>query len=246
MNIIEMTIKNFKSIKSLTLHDIEQAMILVGRNSTGKTVVLDAIMAMTGNYMIKESDFLPGGQSVEVAMTLAIQENELQKMHQLGIVSKEKDYEAWLAEFSSRLPLYKDGVIRFTFIAAKNGRIRYSDTVSRDNPYITEILPKIHYIDHSRKIEERFHERAEEFLEKSHHSEIDKDTADCSCNDTDGHKVEHRVQKKVMSSLHDGVQHVRRTHFCSEISEKSEYHQQTENACRDLAVEFTQRRFHSL
>ena len=154
MNIIEMTIKNFKSIKNLTLHDIEQAMILVGRNSTGKTVVLDAIMAMTGNYMIKESDFLPGGQSVEVAMTLAIQENELQKMHQLGIVSKEKDYEAWLAEFSSRLPSYKDGVIRFTFIAAKNGRIRYSDTVSRDNPYITEILPKIHYIDHSRKIEE--------------------------------------------------------------------------------------------
>ena len=154
MNITEMTIKNFQSIKNLTLHDIEPAMILVGRNSTGKTVVLDAIMAVAGRYEIQEDDFLPSGQSVEVAITLEISEAELQMMHQLGIVSKEKAYDQWFIDFCAKLPSYKEGIIRFTFVASKNGKIRYADTVSKDNPYIAEILPKIHYIDHARKIEE--------------------------------------------------------------------------------------------
>ena len=50
MNITELSIRNFKSIRCLTMHNMEQALILVGKNSTGKTVVLDAILAVTGNY----------------------------------------------------------------------------------------------------------------------------------------------------------------------------------------------------
>ena len=45
MNITELSIRNFKSIRCLTMHNMEQALILVGKNSTGKTVVLDAILA---------------------------------------------------------------------------------------------------------------------------------------------------------------------------------------------------------
>ena len=52
MNICHLKIRNFKSIKELEIRDMEQAMILVGRNSAGKTVVLDAILAVTGNYTI--------------------------------------------------------------------------------------------------------------------------------------------------------------------------------------------------
>ncbi len=68
---------NFKSIQCLTMHNMEQALILVGKNSTGKTVVLDAILAVTGNYEIQDSDFAPEGQNIEISMTLDIPEEEL-------------------------------------------------------------------------------------------------------------------------------------------------------------------------
>lgn len=50
-------IKNFKSISSMEISDIENALILVGKNNTGKTTVLDAIRAVTGGYEIWERDF---------------------------------------------------------------------------------------------------------------------------------------------------------------------------------------------
>ena len=75
MNITELSIRNFKSIRCLTMHNMEQALILVGKNSTGKTVVLDAILAVTGNYEIQDSDFAPEGQNIEISMTLDIPED---------------------------------------------------------------------------------------------------------------------------------------------------------------------------
>ena len=56
MQITFLKIKNFKSIKNLYIKDVENCLILVGKNNTGKTVVLDAIRAVTGNYKIKETD----------------------------------------------------------------------------------------------------------------------------------------------------------------------------------------------
>ena len=55
MQIRSLHIKNFKSIQELELLDIESALILVGKNNSGKTVVLDAIRAVTGNYIVKET-----------------------------------------------------------------------------------------------------------------------------------------------------------------------------------------------
>jgi len=154
MKIQSLTIRNFKSIKELMLHDIEQAMILVGRNSTGKTVVLDAIMAVTGKYQIKEADFLDSRLPISIAMKIAVEEEELNKLYQLGFVSKAKEYDVWYKEFCEKISSYKEGVFAFTFVAEPEGAIRYEDPTSADNPFIPEILPKIHYIDHSRKIEE--------------------------------------------------------------------------------------------
>ena len=54
MRISSLYIKNFKSIQELKINQIENALILVGKNNTGKTVILDAILALTGDYQIKE------------------------------------------------------------------------------------------------------------------------------------------------------------------------------------------------
>ena len=154
MNITELSIRNFKSIRCLTMHNMEQALILVGKNSTGKTVVLDAILAVTGNYEIQDSDFAPEGQNIEISMTLDIPEEELPTLWQRGIVSKYKRYEVWHRDFCAKLPSYQEGRLSFTFVAGRDGRVRYEDGVKKNNACIPALLPKVYYIDHSRKIEE--------------------------------------------------------------------------------------------
>lgn len=134
--------------------NIEKALIVVGKNSTGKTVILDAILAVTGNYTIKESDFYSKEGSVKISMTLEITEEDLCLFHKRGIVSKYKRYEAWIADFRKKLPSYQDGLLSFTYIVNPNGVVRYSDDFSKNNQNIMKVLPKIHYIDHFRNIEE--------------------------------------------------------------------------------------------
>ena len=46
MRIVRLGISHFKSIRKVVLEDIENALILVGKNNTGKTGVLDAIRAV--------------------------------------------------------------------------------------------------------------------------------------------------------------------------------------------------------
>ena len=43
MKIQKLRIRNFKAIRDMVLEDLENALILVGKNSTGKTAVLDAV-----------------------------------------------------------------------------------------------------------------------------------------------------------------------------------------------------------
>ena len=58
MQITDLRIRNFKSIKDMHVENIENALILVGKNNTGKTAVLDAIRLVSGDYQVKEEDFL--------------------------------------------------------------------------------------------------------------------------------------------------------------------------------------------
>lgn len=46
MRIEYLLIRNFKSIRELEINDIEDVLILVGRNNAGKSVVLDAKSAI--------------------------------------------------------------------------------------------------------------------------------------------------------------------------------------------------------
>ena len=64
MKINYLSIKNFKSIKELEIKDIDDALILVGRNSSGKTVILDAIMAAIGKHKVSLDEFNENGSNI--------------------------------------------------------------------------------------------------------------------------------------------------------------------------------------
>ena len=72
MHINSLHIKNFKYIRDMEIRDIENALILVGKNNTGKTSVLDAIRAVNGSYQVRERDFNEKKQRVEISMSLSI------------------------------------------------------------------------------------------------------------------------------------------------------------------------------
>lgn len=152
MQIKSLHIKNFKSIRELEIHDIENSLILVGKNNTGKTVVLDAIRAVTGNYIARENDFNEKKQNIEISMTLEITEEDLRQFHAHGIVSGYKRYESWKHEFCEKLPSFQNGMLAFTCFINHNGKMRFVDGSHKNNRYISEVLPTLHFIDTTRNV----------------------------------------------------------------------------------------------
>ena len=152
MQIKFLNIKNFKSIRELEIRDVENCLILVGKNNTGKTVVLDAIRAAIGNYKVKETDFNERRQNIEITMTLQITEEDLHQFHNYGRVSYYKKYDSWLRDFQKKLPCFENGKLTFTCSINQNGTIRYDDGKSKNNDYILQVLPKVHFIDTARKL----------------------------------------------------------------------------------------------
>ena len=108
MQITSVHIRNFKAIREMEIHGIENALILVGKNNTGKTSVLDAIRAVAGSYQIQESDFNERKQNIEISITLNFTEDDLHMFHRAGIVSQYKRYDAWYREFCAKLPSCED------------------------------------------------------------------------------------------------------------------------------------------
>lgn len=152
MQIKSLQIKNFKSIRELEIHDIENSLILVGKNNTGKTVVLDAIRAVMGDYTVQETDFNEKKQNIEISMTLDITEEDLHQFHVRGSVSSYKRYESWKRDFGEKLPSLSDNRLSFVCSINYNGQIRYDDGWHKNNRYIPEILPKLHFIDTTRNL----------------------------------------------------------------------------------------------
>ena len=143
MQITSLRIRNFKSIRDLQIDDIDNALILVGKNNTGKTSVLDAIRVAIGALPVTDLDFNEKKQNIEISMVLHISDEDLQQFHSYGIVSCYKRFDSWLRDFKHKLPAFQDGLLPFTFVANRGGEIRYSDGIKKHNRYISEILPKI-------------------------------------------------------------------------------------------------------
>lgn len=150
MKIKTLKINNFKSIRELTMEDVDSALILVGRNSVGKTVVLDAIRAVAGVYQIQESDYNLSAGNITVYVELSVDDNDLKILNENGVISRYKRYDLWLRDFCNKLPSYQNGVLKFTFIVSREGKVRYDDGIRKNNLWIKEVFPKVHYISTSR------------------------------------------------------------------------------------------------
>ena len=154
MKIVTLEIHNFKSIRRMKICNIENALIFVGKNNTGKTAVLDAIRAVGGSYAVRREDFQADYPNVEIRVELSLEEEDLKILHRYGMVSSYRRYEAWKEAFCRKLPSYQGGTLSFTFIVNREGKVRYHDGVQKNNPYISQIFPQIYYIDISRNLEQ--------------------------------------------------------------------------------------------
>ena len=152
MQITSVHIKNFKSIRDMRIESIENALILVGKNNTGKTGILDAIRVAAGVYKVNDEDFNEKKQNIEVTITLRITKEDLDAFHKSGIVSQYKRYEAWLHDFKAKLPSYKEESLTFNCQVNWKGDIRFHDGFHKNNRYIREIFPRLYYIDSERNL----------------------------------------------------------------------------------------------
>lgn len=152
MKISKLTIQNYKAIRYLAMEEVDSALILIGRNNTGKTMILDAILALAGMRGITESSFHDLNYKIQIDVVLEFEEGDLELFHENGIVSHYRNYESWLEEFRTRLPAYQDGKIAFSMIAAKDGKVRYTDGIKKHNPYLKSIFPKVYFIDSRRRV----------------------------------------------------------------------------------------------
>ena len=87
MEIKYLSIKNFKSIRHMEISDIQNALILVGKNNTGKSSILHALRAVEGSYEISLDDFNETMQNIEIGFILSITEEDLHIFHKNGIFS---------------------------------------------------------------------------------------------------------------------------------------------------------------
>ncbi len=147
MRLFALHIRNLKFIRDMRILNMENALILVGKNSTGKSSILKVIRAMAGTYDFTLEDFNEKGQNIEVDAALCIEEEDLHRLHENGMVSAYRRYDAWRRDFCSKLPSYRDGILRFTFVANRNGRVRFEDGEKKHNKYILQVFPKVYFMD---------------------------------------------------------------------------------------------------
>lgn len=179
MKVNSLLIKNFKTIRELNIDDVENALIIVGKNSTGKTTILHAIRAVAGKYEIRTSDFNRPDRNIEIAVNLEITTSDILHFHEEAVVSNYKTLSMWYEEFLKRLPTFTrnksgeeaeinwtllnendlgdvdlGGVLSFSFVAETDLSTRYSDGINRDNPFIKQVFPNVMFIDVSRNVTE--------------------------------------------------------------------------------------------
>lgn len=136
------------------IQNIENALILVGQNNTGKTTVLDALRAVSGDYVISPDDFEEDGSNIEITISLEFSEADLELLRKNGIISKYRKKDSWMQDFRKKLPSFSEGILTFTMSANRDGRIRYTDGFKKHNPYLPEVFPKIYYVDTERRLEQ--------------------------------------------------------------------------------------------
>lgn len=152
MRLADLHIKNFNTIRDMKITDIEDALILVGKNNTGKTAVLNAVRALSGDYEITIDDFNEKLQNIEIEARLEILDEDLDMLHKNGVVSQYKRFDAWKRDFLKKLPSFRDHMLEFKYVVNQQGTIRYFDGFQKNNRYVAEVFPKIYFIDTQREV----------------------------------------------------------------------------------------------
>ena len=81
MKISHIHISNFIAIQELDINNIENAMILVGKNNTGKTIVIDAIRAVAGDYKVSDRDFLNPDKNITIGIEVEFTDADLKRFN---------------------------------------------------------------------------------------------------------------------------------------------------------------------
>lgn len=152
MQITSLSIHNFKSIENLQIENIENALILVGKNNTGKTGILKAVRAALGSYTVSRDDFNEKNQNIEISMTLSLTKQDLEQFHVHGIVSQYKRFDPWKKDFCAKLPSFDGRQLSFTCIINHSQDIRYHDGLRKHNSFIPQLLPRLYFIDTQRQL----------------------------------------------------------------------------------------------
>lgn len=153
MKITALKIVNFKSIVEMTITDIDQTLILVGKNNTGKSSILSAIRALSPDYQISPFDYNQRNKSIEIHMTLEVSDEDLKEFHQVGKVSKFRNYDKWFEDFKRKLPSFSSHSIQILCKITIDGERKYSDGLQKTNPYIHQIVPSLYVVDEYRSFE---------------------------------------------------------------------------------------------
>lgn len=153
MKISYLKITNYKSIREMEINEVENALILVGKNNTGKSAVIDAILLSMGHHTVSSMEFLDPNKPITVSLYLEFSETDLVEFHHRNVLNKCKDYDRWLEDFRAKLPSFQDNILSFTCVVTPNLHTRYDDGYSKNNEYIPLVFPKIYHIDQSRNLE---------------------------------------------------------------------------------------------
>lgn len=154
MKLLSLHIQNFKSIKDMKITDIENTLILVGKNNVGKTVLLDALRILTDEYKVQTYDFNEFNQKIIIELELELIEEDLENLYNQGKVSNYKKYILWKQDFTEKIPSFNNNKVFIQCNVSTSGKIRYSDGINKNNEFIKEVLPEFHMIDHRRDIKE--------------------------------------------------------------------------------------------
>lgn len=150
MKIQEISIKNFKSIEQLKIDNIDNTLILVGKNNAGKSAILDAIRILANDYEVNKYDFNQKNQSIEIVVKFIFSEDDFNNLYKQRKVSKYKNYNKWKQDFMSKIPIFNNEEIIVKCKVNKEGNKRYYDGVNLNNAYLVDIIPELYVISNDR------------------------------------------------------------------------------------------------
>ena len=139
MKIVYLKIVNFKSIRDLEINDMENSLILVGKNSTGKTSVIDAVLSAAGLRQVYANEFLEPGKPIEISMKISFTDEDLQYYYTKGILSKIRNYEKWLEDREYLFSIHSlendiNKGKRLYNCSIENKCVKVGNTIFDDNP----------------------------------------------------------------------------------------------------------------